>query len=35
MTFNDRGLKAGELFTYRLTSVNASGTESAPTEAGN
>ncbi len=34
-SFDDRGLKMDELFTYRLTSVSITGKESEPVEAGN
>ena len=34
-TFDDRGLRVDEKFTYRITSVSASGRESDPIEAGN
>jgi len=34
-SFDDRGLKMDDLFTYRLTSVNIAGKESEPVEAGN
>jgi hypothetical protein len=33
--FDDRWLKMDELFTYRMTSVNAAGSESEPLDAGN
>ena len=34
-SFDDRGLKNDELFTYRITSVSEAGIESQPVEAGN
>jgi hypothetical protein len=34
-SFDDRGLKKDDLFTYRMTSMSATGTESEPVEAGN